>query len=120
MIVDSAEIAKLRKCEGKPQSIQPPPITCSPSYSTTAWPGATPVAATVRPVTASEPARGGRWIVETEVPVWAAAPGQAVVLYDGELVLGGGRIARPVEADGGRGRRAPAHEKRGGSVVSTR
>ena len=28
-------------------------------------------------------------------PVWAAAPGQAAVLYDGEVVLGGGRIARP-------------------------
>jgi hypothetical protein len=33
--------------------------------------------------------------VETDVPVWAAAPGQAAVLYDGEVVLGGGRIARP-------------------------
>ena len=27
--------------------------------------------------------------------MWAAAPGQAAVLYDGEVVLGGGRIARP-------------------------
>jgi tRNA-specific 2-thiouridylase len=26
---------------------------------------------------ASEPARGGRWLVETDTPVWAAAPGQA-------------------------------------------
>ena len=26
-------------------------------------------------------------------PVWAVSPGQAAVLYDGELVLGGGRIA---------------------------
>ena len=48
----------------------------------------------------SEPARGGRWLVETDTPVWAAAPGQAAVLYDGEVVLGGGRIARP--AAGGR------------------
>jgi len=31
-------------------------------------------------------------------PVWAAAPGQAAVLYDGEVVLGGGRIARPSPA----------------------
>ena len=61
---------------------------------------ATPIAATVRPATASEPARGGRWLVETDTPVWAAAPGQAAVLYDGEVVLGGGRIARP--AAGGR------------------
>jgi tRNA-specific 2-thiouridylase len=56
---------------------------------------ATPVAATVRPASPGEPARGGRWIVETDEPVWAAAPGQACVLYDGEIVLGGGRIARP-------------------------
>ena len=41
--------------------------------------------------------------METDAPVWAAAPGQAAVLYDGEVVLGGGRIARlavPVPADG--------------------
>ena len=36
----------------------------------------------------------GRWLVETDEPVWAAAPGQAAVLYDGPVVLGGGRIAR--------------------------
>ncbi|MEO8570311.1 MAG: tRNA 2-thiouridine(34) synthase MnmA [Chloroflexota bacterium] len=56
---------------------------------------ATPIAASVHPATDSEPARGGRWLVETEMPVWAAAPGQAAVLYDGDVVLGGGRIARP-------------------------
>ncbi|HET7181410.1 MAG TPA: tRNA 2-thiouridine(34) synthase MnmA [Candidatus Limnocylindrales bacterium] len=41
--------------------------------------------------------RGARdsWIAETDTPVWAAAPGQAAVLYDGERCLGGGRIARP-------------------------
>ncbi len=55
---------------------------------------ATPIASSVRPVTASEPARGGRWVAETDTPVWAAAPGQAAVLYDGEVVLGGGRIGR--------------------------
>jgi len=55
---------------------------------------ATPIPATVRPVTSSQPDRGGRWIVETDRPVWAAAPGQAGVLYDGDVVLGGGRIAR--------------------------
>ena len=59
---------------------------------------ATPVAATVRPVTASEPARGGSWVAELDSPVWAAAPGQAAVLYDGEFVLGGGRFARPAVA----------------------
>ncbi|GAC1666771.1 MAG: tRNA 2-thiouridine(34) synthase MnmA [Candidatus Limnocylindrales bacterium] len=53
---------------------------------------ATPVAATVRPATDGEPRRGGNWIVETDEPVWAAAPGQAAVLYAGDVVLGGGRI----------------------------
>jgi tRNA-specific 2-thiouridylase len=50
------------------------------------------VAATVRgplPGTGAE-----RWTVTTDVPVWAAAPGQACVLYDGEVVVGGGRIVR--------------------------
>ena len=45
------------------------------------------VDATVRP------AGVGRWIVRTEAPVWAIAPGQACVLYDGETCLGGGRIS---------------------------
>jgi tRNA-specific 2-thiouridylase len=35
-----------------------------------------------------------RFVVETAEPVWAPAPGQAAVLYDGEACLGGGRIAR--------------------------
>jgi tRNA-uridine 2-sulfurtransferase len=38
---------------------------------------------------------GSRWVIETDVPVWAAAPGQAAVLYDGERCLGGGRVAAP-------------------------
>jgi tRNA-uridine 2-sulfurtransferase len=54
------------------------------------------VAATIRPATPDEPARGGRWIVETDAPVWAAAPGQACVIDDGDLVLGGGRIEPPL------------------------
>jgi tRNA-uridine 2-sulfurtransferase len=37
---------------------------------------------------------GGRsWAVDTDDPVWAAAPGQAAVCYVGEVVVGGGRIA---------------------------
>jgi tRNA-specific 2-thiouridylase len=59
---------------------------------------ATPVAATIRPAERSQPSRGGRWIVETDEPVWAAAPGQAAVFYDRDVVIGGGRISRPVAA----------------------
>jgi tRNA-uridine 2-sulfurtransferase len=47
-----------------------------------------PAAATIRPLDT------GRWAVETDDPVWAAAPGQAAVFYRGHVVLGGGRIAR--------------------------
>jgi tRNA-uridine 2-sulfurtransferase len=61
---------------------------------------AEPIPATVRPATDDEPARGGQWLVETDMPVWAAAPGQAAVFYDGEIVLGGGRISRPAAATG--------------------
>ena len=35
-----------------------------------------------------------RFVVETAEPVWAPAPGQAAVLYDGAECLGGGRLAR--------------------------
>src|ERR1700675_3625189 len=55
----------------------------------------TPIAATVRPPSADDPREAQRWRVETDAPVWAAAPGQAAVLYDGDVVIGGGRIARP-------------------------
>jgi len=54
------------------------------------------VPATVRPASSDEPRRGGSWIAETDTPVWAAAPGQAAVLYADEVVLGGGRIERAV------------------------
>jgi tRNA-specific 2-thiouridylase len=47
---------------------------------------AMPVAATV------EALGDRRWRVTTDTPVWAAAPGQAAVLYDGDELLGGGRI----------------------------
>jgi len=46
------------------------------------------------PGTVHPGSRGQRstWIVETDAPVWAAAPGQAAVLYDGNRCVGGGRI----------------------------
>ena len=56
---------------------------------------------------------GGRWVVETDTPVWAAAPGQAAVLYDGDVVLGGGRIARPRSHRRGRPGRAAASSAAG-------
>ena len=43
--------------------------------------------------TADETA-AGRWHVELQAPAWAPAPGQAAVFYDdGDVVIGGGRIA---------------------------
>ena len=59
---------------------------------------AIPIPATVRSATGHEPARGGAWVAEIDEPVWAAAPGQAAVLYDGDVLLGGGRIERDVAA----------------------
>jgi tRNA-specific 2-thiouridylase len=37
---------------------------------------------------------GGRWQVTLERDAWAPAPGQAAVFYDGDEVVGGGRIAQ--------------------------
>ena len=69
----------------------------------------TPIGATVR-------AQGERrWVVATDKPVWAAAPGQAAVFYDGEELLGGGRIAMPVSPPGstsGSERSTPARRER--------
>jgi tRNA-specific 2-thiouridylase len=59
------------------------------------------VGAWVRPASPREPARMGAWTVQTDTPVWAIAPGQACVLYDGETCLGGGRIAAPAGPLGG-------------------
>jgi tRNA-uridine 2-sulfurtransferase len=47
-----------------------------------------------------EAAGPDRWLARTDAPVWAAAPGQAAVLYDGETCLGGGRIVQPVHPRG--------------------
>jgi tRNA-uridine 2-sulfurtransferase len=66
---------------------------------------ATPIDAEIRPL------RDRRWSVATEIPVWAAAPGQAAVFYDGEELLGGGRIEVPARAEvaGGSGEPALSH-----------
>ena len=54
------------------------------------------------PVPATVAALGERrWSVRTDTPVWAAAPGQAAVLYHEDEVMGGGRIERPVPAPDG-------------------
>jgi tRNA-specific 2-thiouridylase len=53
------------------------------------------------PATVRRESRSRGWTIETDAPVWAAAPGQAAVLYDGDRCLGGGRIVRR-EAAGGR------------------
>jgi tRNA-uridine 2-sulfurtransferase len=48
-----------------------------------------------------EPRRGapvGRVRLDLDEPVAAVAPGQAGVLYDGDLVLGGGTVAATVPA----------------------
>jgi len=52
------------------------------------------VAATIRPLDDGA-RRPRRWTVETDEPVWAAAPGQACAFYDGDVCLGGGRITVP-------------------------
>jgi tRNA-specific 2-thiouridylase len=66
------------------------------------------VDATIRPAdrAARRPNRTA-WLVETDTPVWAAAPGQACAFYDGDVCLGGGRIAPAADAVGA-GSAAPA------------
>jgi tRNA-uridine 2-sulfurtransferase len=50
------------------------------------------------PPEAGAPVNGARARLELDEPVAAVAPGQAAVLYDGDLVLGGGTVAATVPA----------------------
>jgi len=63
---------------------------------------ATPIPALVRPL------GDRRWSVSTDEAVWAAAPGQAAVFYDGDEVLGGGRITVPAASSVALGTGEPA------------
>ena len=47
------------------------------------------------------PLNDGRWRAEFDAPQWAPTPGQYLVLYDGDVCLGGGAITRVLrDADG--------------------
>jgi len=71
-----------------------------------------PIPATVSPAPDAEGVMAGRWQVETDAPVWAIAPGQAAVLYDGDTCLGGGRIARSAVPGIGRPAAGPTGARR--------
>jgi tRNA-specific 2-thiouridylase len=62
---------------------------------------ATPIEASIQPL------GDRRWSVRTEEAVWAAAPGQAAVFYDGDEVVGGGRIEVPARTDAAASSRTP-------------
>ncbi|CAN5579467.1 tRNA 2-thiouridine(34) synthase MnmA [soil metagenome] len=55
---------------------------------------AEPVPATIR-LDGHAADRSRTWLVELDSPAWAPAPGQAAVFYDGDEVIGGGRIIGP-------------------------
>ena len=57
---------------------------------------AAPAPARVERLTADAPGMRGTWRVQVRETVWAPAPGQAAVWYDGDEVIGGGRIASEV------------------------
>ena len=105
---EDLETHDVRRSSGSRSSPATPPAgaTAVPGRRSGSATAATPDPGDGPAATPDEPARGGRWIVETDEPVWAAAPGQACVLYDGDVVLGGGRIAREPAAAVGRRARA--------------
>jgi tRNA-specific 2-thiouridylase len=63
--------------------------------------GHTPAAAVIEPAgnaDGQEADESGRVRVRFAQAQWAPAPGQSVVFYQGDLVVGGGVIARPQDA----------------------
>ncbi len=82
-LVDEAEFAYWR------------PVLVKYRYNTPAAPGRARTRPTRRDTASGSPSgRTGRFEVEFDRPQTAVAAGQAVVLYDGDVVLGGGWIER--------------------------
>ncbi len=92
---EDLEIAHVRRSSGRRSSARTPPAVAVPGRASAS-------------AIARRPSRrpSDRWATRRPPldrsrptsPVWAAAPGQAAVLYDGDVVLGGGRIERPSPA----------------------
>lgn len=68
---------------------QPPAVLTAPAAPVAAAAPATPA---VAPSAALSAEPSPQWQVQFEEPQWAVTPGQSLVLYDGDVCLGGGII----------------------------